>query len=87
MESRTTVTADLQKYRKAQFDTLALADGQAQHAVWAQYGIGPGAVVSVNVPDARFNYRSPNIGGDHVNETGDLFVDASDRNVSIVFPF
>ena len=87
VESRTTVTADLQKYRKAQFDTLALADGQAQHAVWAQYGIGPGAVVSVNVPDARFNYRSPNIGGDHVNETGDLFVDAADRNVNIVFPF
>lgn len=87
VESKTTVTADLQKYRKAQFDTLALADAQAQHAIFAQYGYGPGATVSVNVPDARFNYRSPNIGGDHVNETGDLFVDASDRNVSIVFPF
>ena len=87
VESRTTITADLQKYRKAQFDTMALADAQAQHAVWAQYGYGPGAVVSVNVPDARFNYRSPNIGQDHVTEAGDLFVDAFDRNVSIVFPF
>jgi hypothetical protein len=87
VESKTTITADLQKYRKAQFDTLALADAQAQHAVWAQYGYGAGAVVSLNVPDARLNYRSPNIGGDFVNETGDLFVDASDRNVSIVFPF
>lgn len=87
VESRTTITADLQKYRKAQFDTLALADAQAQHAVWAQYGLGAGSVVSVNVPDARLNYRSPNIGGDHVNETGDLFVDAFDRNISIVFPF
>ncbi|EQA97278.1 hypothetical protein [Sphingobium sp. HDIP04] len=87
VESKTTVTADLQKYRKAQFDTLALADAQAQHAVWAQYGYGAGSVVSVNVPDARFNYRSPNVGGDFVNETGDLFVDAADRNVSIVFPF
>ncbi|WP_232037402.1 hypothetical protein [Sphingobium amiense] len=87
VESRTTITADLQKYRKAQFDTLALADAQAQHAVWAQYGMGPGTVVSVNAPDARLNYRSPNIGQDHVTETGDLFVDVFDRNVSIVFPF
>lgn len=87
VESKTSITADLQKYRKAQFDTLALADAQAQHPVWAQYGYGAGSVVSINVPDARLNYRSPNVGQDHVNETGDLFVDVFDRNLSIVFPF
>lgn len=87
VETKTTVTADLQKYRKAQFDTMALADGQAQHGIFAQYGYGPGTTVSVNVPDARFNYRSPNVGQDHVTEAGDLMVDAFDRNLTITFPF
>jgi hypothetical protein len=87
IESRTTINADLQKYRKAVFDTLALADAQAQHPVWAQYGYGAGSVVSVVVPDARFNYRSPNVGGEFVTETGDLLVDVFDRNLTIAFPF
>lgn len=87
VESQTTLTLDLQKYRKAEFDTLAMADNQAQYGVWALYGYTAGNVVSVIVPDARFNYRSPNIGQDHVNETGDMFVDVFDRNLSIVFPY
>lgn len=87
VESQTTITLDLQKYRKAEFDTLAMADSQAQYGVWAMYGYTAGNVVAIVTPDARFNYRSPNIGQDHVNETGDMFVDVFDRNLSIVFPY
>jgi len=87
VESQTTITLDLQKYRKSEFDTLAMADSQAQYGVWAMYGYTAGNVVAIITPDARFNYRSPNIGQDHVNETGDMFVDVFDRNLSIVFPY
>jgi hypothetical protein len=87
VQSTTTVSLNLQKYLKAAFDTLALADSFAQYAVWARWGNAIGTTVSVIIPDARLNYRSPEIGNDFVMESGDMFVDAFDRNCSIVFPF
>jgi hypothetical protein len=87
VESKPTLSLDLQKYRKADFDTLALADGQAQHGVWAGYGYTAGNIVNVIIPDARFNYRSPTLGADHITETGDMMIDLFDRNCVISFPY
>lgn len=87
VESKTSLTMDRWAYLKAQFDTLALADAQAQHPLLAQWGFTPGAMVQVVIPDTRFNYQSPDLGGEFVTENGDLFVDVFDRSAVINFPF
>lgn len=87
VESKTTINMDRKAYLKAQFDTLAMAQGQAQYPVLAQWGYASGRMVQIVVADARFNYQSPNIGQDFVTEQGDLWVDVFNRNVCINFPY
>lgn len=87
VESRTTVNMDRQAYLKAQFDTLALADAQAQHEVFAQWGYTSGAMAQIVVPDARFNYQSPQLGQDFVTEQGDMWVDVFSKSVCVNFPY
>lgn len=87
VESRTTVNMDRQAYLKAELDTLAMAEAQTQHGVFAQWGYTTGKVVQVVVPDARFNYQSPSLGQDFVTEQGDMWVDVSTKNVAINFPY
>lgn len=76
-----------QKYLKATLDPLALADAQAQHAFFAQWGSTAGNMVQVVVPDFRFDYRNPDMGGALVMESGRLMIDAFDRSVCLTFPY
>lgn len=85
--STISVTMQRQHYRKSVFDSLALADAQTQHPMWAQYGRAAGGVVGIVIPDARLNFASPDLGGGLVMESGDLLVDAFDRGVGIYFPY
>ncbi|MBB4859632.1 hypothetical protein HNO88_002961 [Novosphingobium chloroacetimidivorans] len=87
VETTTTVSMDRQAYLKAQFDTLAMAEGQAQYAAYAQWGYQSGKLVQVVVPDFRFGYQSPSLGQDYITETGDMYVDVFDRNVCVNFPY
>jgi len=87
VESKTTVNMDRKAYLKAQFDTLAMADGQAYYGVFAQWGYTGGRMVQIVVPDARFNYQSPQVGQDFITEQGDMWVDALSRNVCLNFPY
>lgn len=76
-----------QKYLKATLDTLALADAQANHAFFAQWGNGSAwGMVQLVVPDFRFDYQNPDNGGTFIMESGDLLIDALSRGVSINFP-
>jgi len=76
-----------QFYSKDVFDTLGMADAQQQHPFWAQWGYGSGTIIGVVVPQARFDFPNPDLGGALVNETGDLMIDAFDRSVGIYFPY
>jgi hypothetical protein len=87
VETTTTVNMDRQAYLKAQFDTLAMAEGQAQYAVYAQWGYAAGKMVQVVVPDARFGYQSPALGQDYITESGDMYVDVFDKNCCVNFPY
>lgn len=87
VESRSTLTMDRQAYLKAELDTLALAEAQAQHPLFAQWGYTPGKIVQVVVPDARFNYQSPELGGEFITERGEMYIDVFDKNVCINFPY
>lgn len=87
VESRTTLNMDRQAYLKAEFDTLAMAEGQLQYGVFAQWGYTAGRMLQVVVPDARFNYQSPQLGQDFITEQGDMWVDVNSRNCCINFPY
>jgi hypothetical protein len=82
-----TVSLTLNQQLKATIDLIALADAQSYHAVWAQYGYVAGAIVSFLVTDARFNYQSPDPGGDFVTTTGEMLIDGSDKVINLVFPY
>ncbi len=75
-----------QKYRKATLDTLTLADGQAQHPFFAQWGQSAWNMVQIVVPDFRFDYQNPDLGGNIIMENGRLVIDALSRGVCINFP-
>lgn len=87
VESKASLTMDRHAYLKADFDTLALADAQAQHPVFAQWGYTSGNIVQVVIPDARFNYQNIDNSGEFVTENGDMFIDVFKSNIAVNFPY
>lgn len=87
VSKQATLTPNLLGYLKAQFDTLAMADAQAQHPFYAAWGSGSGGIVTVHVPDARFSHAGRDIGGQHVMQSPQLFIDVFTQNVVISFPY
>lgn len=87
VETRGSINMDRQAYLKAQFDTLAMAQAQTQHPVFAQWGYTSGKIIQLVVPDARFNYQSPTLGNEFITESGDMFIDVFDKSVSLNFPY
>lgn len=85
--STASVTMTRQSYLPATLDSLALADAQANHSFFAQWGNGSAwGMVQIVVPDARFDYQSPDTGGNLIMESGRILIDALDRGVCINFP-
>lgn len=76
-----------QKYVKTTFDTMALADAQAQHAFFAQWGSTAGQMVQIIIPDARFDFQNPDLGGSFAMESGNLYIDAYDRAICVNFAY
>ncbi|WP_417615303.1 hypothetical protein [Parasphingorhabdus sp.] len=87
VESKASLNMDRHAYLKADFDTLAMADAQAQHPVFAQWGYTAGNMVQIVIPDARFNYQNVALGGEFVTENGDMFIDVFARNVCVNFAY
>lgn len=87
VESRASLSFDRWHYLKSNIDAIAQADLQAQFSVYALWGQTAGNTVMVGVPNARYNYPSPSLGGQFVTEAGDMFIDATDRAVAINFPY
>lgn len=81
------LTMTRQKYAKDVFDTLTKADEQLQHGFFAQWGYVAGGIVQIVVPDTRFDYQNPDLGGGNVMESGNLYIDAFDRGVCLNFPY
>lgn len=75
-----------QKYLKAVQDMLALADAQAYHPLFMQWGSSAWGTVQITIPDGRLNFPNPDLSGGIVLEQTDLYIDVLDRNLNIVFP-
>lgn len=86
VESVARITQQRQRYLKATLDTLGLSEAQTAVPFWAQYGSGAGSMVQVLASAVRLAPPSPDLGGNLINESGDLLVDANDRGIAIVFP-
>lgn len=82
-----TLTPQLLSYRKADFDQMAAADAQAQHPYFALWGSGSGQIVGVVVPDGRFTHAGDDLGGTHVTQSPQMFVDVFQKNAAICFPY
>lgn len=81
-----TASLTMQKYLKADLDTLAMADAQAYHPFFMQWGASAWHTVQIIVPDARLNFPNPDLSGGTIMENAGLFIDVLDRNLGIVFP-
>lgn len=81
-----TASLQMQMYLKATLDTLGLADAQAYHPAWAQWGNSAFNMVQLVIPDARLNYPNVDLSGSTVMQNLDLFIDVLDRNLGVVFP-
>jgi hypothetical protein len=82
-----TVQMTRQKYLKGTLDTLTLADAQGNHAFFAQWGSTAGNLVQIVVPDFRYDYQNPDLGGNIVMESGRLVIDALSRAIVVNFPY
>ena len=79
-------TINMQGYLPATIDTFTLADDQAYHPYFAQWGSAAGAMVQLIIPEARLGY--PNEGGGAIiMEDVGLYIDVINRNLGIVFPY
>lgn len=66
------------------FDTIAAAQSnQAYQALW---GLAAGNYMGVMVANGRLNYRGPGGGQDFDTDTGDVWIDGADKEISLAFP-
>lgn len=87
VELRPAANLSLQMYLKATFDPRSLAQAQTYHSAWARWGYTSGGVVSILVSEGRFNFPSPESGGDFWQEGLPMLIDVAAKNISIVFPY
>ncbi len=82
-----TVELTMQAYRKAVFDQLAIAGGQAYLPFFAMWGSATGQTVCVSCPSVRMSFAAPSANGSGLMESPTLLIDVFDRSVNLVFPF
>lgn len=87
VETRRTLSFDLNQVAKSYLDFLALAQAQANHPVQALYGLGSGNFIGFVATDARFNFPTVQAGGEFFTTTGEAYVDSAEKSIGLVFPF
>jgi len=85
-ETKRQVNLSLNQVLAADLDLIAMADAQAYHPIIAQYGLASANYVLLGVPNARFNYFSPDNSGPLVADTGSLYIDDVLDSVLLSFP-
>lgn len=87
VETRRTLSLELNKVAKSYLDLLALAAAQSLHPIQLLYGLASGNYVGFVATDARFNFPANQAGGDFLTTTGDAYVDGAGKTVGITFPY
>lgn len=86
-ETTRTVDLTLNQVALTAFDDVTLAEDQANHSLFALWGLASGNAFGVIVTDMRFNHRSPDNSGAFVTQTGQAFVDGTTKTIALSLPF
>ena len=87
VETRRTMAMTLNEVLLTKMDFNAMANAQANHPFWLQFGNVSGKVVSFGVPEGRLNFSAPDASGDFVTRAPDLFIDGAERAMNLMFPY
>jgi hypothetical protein len=81
------VTMNVNETLLAHIDWNALAEAQANHGLWLQYGKTSGQVISFGVPDGRLSYSAADPSGEFVTRAPELYIDGAEKAFSLMFPY
>lgn len=79
-------TITMQKYLPSGINTYDLANAQAYHPLFMQWGSQGWRTVQVIIPDARLGFPSPDLSGRTMRDQVGLYIDVLNRNLGIIFP-
>lgn len=85
VETKRTVSYELNKTQRSVVDFNALATAQSNHPFQALWGLGTGNYMGVLIDNQRFNYRQSNEGPDFITTTGDAWIDGVDKAIALTF--
>lgn len=85
VETRRTVSYELNKTQRSVIDFNALALAQSNHPFQAFWGLGTGNYMGVMIDNQRFNYRQSAEGQDFITTSGDAWVDGVDKAIALSF--
>lgn len=87
VETRRTVSFQLNQMAKSYKDMLAEAKAQTLQSCQAVYGLGSGNYVGFMASGMRFNFPETDAGGDFFTTTGEAYVDGVNKTLSLTFPY
>lgn len=85
VETRRTVSYELNKVQRSVVDFNALALAQTNHPFQALWGLSTGNYMGVMIDNQRFNYRTSAEGQDFITTSGEAYVDGVDKAISLTF--
>jgi hypothetical protein len=87
-ESRRSVALNLNHNSKATIDLRDMAlVTKGYHSLWGQFGYTSGGIVSVLIPEARFDVPNVTENGSFVGQSINMLIDGADKAIAIAFPY
>lgn len=87
VETRRSMTLNLNKTALSYLDIMALRDAQSYHNVQALYGYGSGNYVGFLAAGVRFATPQPQAGGDFYTDQIAAYIDSPDKSFCLAFPY
>ena len=88
IETRRSVSLNLNHNSKATIDLRDLAlVTKGYHSLWGQFGYSSGGIISVLIPEARFDVPNITENGSFVGQTVNMLIDGADKAIALAFPY
>lgn len=86
VETKRTVSYNLNKVRRSVVDWAALAGAQGAHPSQFIWGLASGNYMGVMIDAQRFDYPSAQEGSDFITTQGSAWIDGVDKALALTFP-
>jgi hypothetical protein len=87
VETQRSATFQLNHNLKAVVDFHAIAQAQSNQGFWAQWGLGSGASVMINVPNGRLKFPSPGDGTEFLDQAIEMLIDDAVKAINVVYSY